>query len=171
MAELKDYLAYLLQNYPLKGELSDARVTKMLYLADWQSAIRTGKQMTDLRWYFHNYGPYVPDIVDTARVFPDLFKVSWISNPYGEPKKILTCTDESFKPKLQTDEKALLDSVIEATRNLSWKDFIGLVYSTHPIVTGERFSSLELGQSAREYKDSEVYKAVQPQSGMRRVGT
>jgi hypothetical protein len=39
MAELKDIIAYYCKQYPHKAELSKARLTKMVYLADWKSAI------------------------------------------------------------------------------------------------------------------------------------
>ena len=49
MANLKDIIAYILQNYPsnMKHELSNARVTKMIYLADWRNCLRSKGQVSD----------------------------------------------------------------------------------------------------------------------------
>ncbi len=49
MANLKDIIAYILQNYPSnkKHELSNARVTKMVYLADWRNCLRSKGQVSD----------------------------------------------------------------------------------------------------------------------------
>ena len=35
MAKLVDVVGYLCEHYPHKAELSKARLTKMVYLADW----------------------------------------------------------------------------------------------------------------------------------------
>jgi hypothetical protein len=53
MARLRDVVAYLCHEYPHKGELSKARLTKMVYLADWRSAIERGSQVTDIEWVFN----------------------------------------------------------------------------------------------------------------------
>ncbi len=50
MTELKDVMAYIIANYPFKGELSNARLTKMVYLTDWKNALLSGRQVTDISW-------------------------------------------------------------------------------------------------------------------------
>src|SRR4051794_38716589 len=85
VCSLRDAMAYICRNYPHKDELSNARVTKMVYLADWRSAITRGKQLTDTEWKFDHYGPFVYDILDIARDGP-AFKVISTQNPYGAPK-------------------------------------------------------------------------------------
>jgi len=67
MSKLSTVLRFLCEKYPLKNELSNARLTKMVYLADWRSALMYGNQITDIEWYFDNFGPYVHDVVNTAR--------------------------------------------------------------------------------------------------------
>ena len=54
MTELKEVISYLVSKYPHKDELSNARLTKMIYLADWRHAITQGNQITDIRWFFDN---------------------------------------------------------------------------------------------------------------------
>ena len=49
MATLTDIIYYLISNYPHKDELSNARVTKMVYLADWHAAVKLGHQLTYIR--------------------------------------------------------------------------------------------------------------------------
>lgn len=48
MAELRDVIAYILQRYPedMAGELSNARVTKMVYLSDWRNCLRGKGQIS-----------------------------------------------------------------------------------------------------------------------------
>ena len=55
---------------------------------------------------------------------------------------------------LSDNVKHVLDFVIEKTAPLSWDDFIKLVYSTYPIVTQPRYSTLNLVQLASLYKQS-----------------
>jgi hypothetical protein len=44
MATLGDVMAYLCEHYPHKDDLSKARLTKLVYLADWKSAIERGNR-------------------------------------------------------------------------------------------------------------------------------
>ena len=71
MANLKDIIAYILQNYPsnMKHELLNARVTKMVYLADWRNCVRSKGQVSDIKWYFDNFGPFVWDVKKAAEEF------------------------------------------------------------------------------------------------------
>ena len=66
--ELKYIMYYIIKNYPnqLKQELSNARLTKTVYLADWKQAIIKHRQISDIKWYFDNYGPFVNDIKHEA---------------------------------------------------------------------------------------------------------
>lgn len=154
MAELRDVVAYLVKNYPYKQELSKARLTKMVYLADWRSAITRGKQITNIVWEFNHYGPYVDDIIDVARSDPS-FSVKRGRNLYGWPKEVIKASPDIRYESLTEDEKEILDFVIESTAPKYWDEFIRLVYSTYPIVTQPRFSKLDLVELARRYKEEE----------------
>lgn len=154
MAELHDVMAYLIKNYPdsMAHELSNARLTKMVYLADWHQALNEGRQITDIRWYFDNFGPFVKDVEDTAAEYDDLFVVDLGSNMYGQAKKTFALRDEDYEPELDDAERRSLDHIIEVTRKLFWAPFIKLVYSTHPIASSQRYTYLDLVAKAREYK-------------------
>lgn len=153
MTELRDVMAYLIQKYPerMSDELSNARLTKMVYLADWRHVLETGRQITDIRWYFDNYGPFVKDVQETATVNSDIFKVEATQNMYGQYKKKFALVDRRFEPRLKDSEKAALDHIISVTQRLYWNDFIKLVYSTHPIASSERYTYLDLAAKAKDY--------------------
>lgn len=155
MAKLQDVLAYILQRYPHKGELSNARVTKMVYLSDWKHVLENGHQISPIRWYFDNYGPFVWDVKHAAEANPFLFELKQTSNPFGSTKVLLACADEDYAPALSASEQAAVDHVIRTTQPLTYADFIGLVYSTYPIVSSERYSWLDLEKAAQEYKARE----------------
>jgi len=163
MASLKDVVAYLLLSYPDKDALSNGRVTKLVYLSDWRHVLIEGKQITSVEWIFDNFGPFVWDVMETARAHPDLFRIEQTETVLGSPKRVLRCIDTEYRPKLGVSERAAIDHVIKATLTLSWEAFIRLVYSTYPIVASERYSSLDLEALAREYKETVLYREVAPQ--------
>ena len=151
MAELRDVVAYLCQNYPRPGELSKARLTKMVYLADWRSAITRGRQVTRIVWEFHQYGPYVDDIVSMARSDP-AFEVSAGSTPYGTGKETIRLIESFGYASLDKADRRVLDFVIDKTAPKTWEEFMRLVYSTYPIITQPRYAKLNLVDLARRYQ-------------------
>jgi uncharacterized phage-associated protein len=48
--------------YQTNGFLTKTQLVKFLYLADLYSVKWTGKQLTDLDWYYYNFGPWHEDI-------------------------------------------------------------------------------------------------------------
>lgn len=154
MTQLRDVMAYLIRNYPdrMSDELSNARLTKMVYLADWRHVLETGQQITDISWYFDNYGPFVRDIEITAAFNPDMFQIEATRNMYGQSKKKFSLVNKDYQPNLKGSEKEALDHIIGVTQRLYWNDFIKLVYSTHPIASSERYSHLDLQEKAKAYQ-------------------
>ncbi|MER8489349.1 Panacea domain-containing protein [Mesorhizobium australicum] len=154
MADLRNVMTYLIRNYPHKHELSKARLTKMIYLADWKSAIEYQRQMTDIAWQFNHFGPYVDDVHKTALEDP-AFAVKSETNMFGKPKETITLTDKQADDRVLQEEAQILDHVIEQTKRLTWDPFIKLVYSTYPVLTGVRGAKLNLVKSAEIYRDIE----------------
>lgn len=152
MSTTKDVMIYLMKNYPFKHELSNARLTKLVYLSDWRHALIHNSQITEIQWYYDNYGPFVFDILTTAENTQDVFKVDQTVNLYGDPKKQIGLVSESVEAILSDSEKAAVDFVIDKTNQLTWESFIRLVYSTYPIMSSERYSQLNLLEKATEYK-------------------
>jgi hypothetical protein len=154
MAHLRDVIAYIIKSYPaaLRHELSNARLTKMIYLADWHQAINHRRQISNIEWYFDNYGPFVNDVKKEAEKHSDLFDVNSDKNMYGQKKAVFSLKNENYQPELNVEERASIDRVVEATRKIYWDDFIKLVYSTHPITSSERYSCLDLVGKAEEYR-------------------
>ena len=153
-AKLRDTMAFILKTYPdnMMSEMSNARLTKMVYLGDWKSVLGTGKQITPIQWYFDNYGPYVDDVKNLAHKQPQIFKVEQTTNMYGQPKRVFDVVGNPSCDTLTEHEKSALSSVIDTTSKLYWAPFIKLVYATHPIASSERYSYLNLVEKAEEYK-------------------
>lgn len=152
--KLRDVLAYLCAHYPHPSELSNARVTKMIYLADWRSAITQGRPMTAIRWTFNHYGPYVSDVVELAQR-DEAFQVLYGENLFGSTKRLIRLVEPGQPTRLSDEERAILDFVIAKTKGMYWNEFLSLVYSTYPVRTQPRYSELNLAQLAKEYEARE----------------
>lgn len=150
MAEVADVAVYFCAKYPHKSELSKTRLTKLVYLADWEFAKRKGHQMTPIRWYFHNFGPYVDDVIDSVSS-DSRFLLKEVKNAYGDSKLEIRLRDETDSSySLADSEVDVLDKVIARTSPLYWNAFIKLVYETPPIANSDRYSYLDLENFARE---------------------
>ena len=153
MVELIDIISYILKNYPYKGELSNARLTKMIYLIDWRSAFDYGEQVTSINWYFDNYGPFVHDIEDVISHNPDIIEQITTRTIYGSKKNLFILRNEKMQINLLPENvTSTIDLIIEKTKGLYWQQFINFVYSTYPIITSERYTHLNLVEKAENYR-------------------
>jgi hypothetical protein len=160
MAKLKDVIAYILLKYPehLRDELSNFRVTKMIYLSDWHFARKHGEQITEIKWFFDNFGPFVWDIKNIVEENTELFEIKHTKNIYGDDKKLFILQNKNYKPEITEDEKESLDYVIGITKKLYSGEFTNLIYSTYPILTSDKYTYLDLVCKAKEYSELEKIK-------------
>ena len=151
MSNLKHVIRYFVSNYPYGNELSKTRLTKMVYLADWYSAVKNKRQITNIEWYFNHYGPYVSDVFEAAQNDNKLIIVNTTS-AFGSPKEIVALKNEKkiSSHKLLDDEIEILDQVILNTKHLTWNSFIDMIYSTYPVKSQMRYEALNLVELAIE---------------------
>ncbi|MCS0351186.1 Panacea domain-containing protein [Vibrio ordalii] len=152
MNKIQSLVAYLCMNYPYESELSKERLTKLVYLADWISALVDDKQITRIDWLFNHYGPYVDDVVESV-LFNTDFSIVSEQTMYGSEKNIISFHGASSNIELTSREKQIVDAVINKTEKMYFNDFIDYVYSTYPVRSQNRYSHLDLVQLAREYKE------------------
>lgn len=144
--KLRNVLLYIVKNYPYGDDLTKTRITKLVYLIDWEYTKKYGKQMTEISWYFDHYGPYVSDVLDEADEDKTVSIQSTFSN-FGTIKYIV-------RPKydkelihyegLDVSEIKVINEVFENTKMLSWNQFINYVYDTPPIKESRKYSYLDL---------------------------
>lgn len=146
---LQDIVLYICKHYPMPSELSKARLTKMVYLADWEHCLKTGRQLTSINWYFNNFGPYVDDVINAARTSDKLLVIE-TENFYGERKELIKAVENAPDPRIEEEDAEIIDAVIDKTRRLYWNDFMKLVYSTPPISGSNRYTNLNLESFARK---------------------
>ena len=153
MAEIKEIVAYLMAGFPNKDALTTARVTKMVYLADWKSSIDHYCQMTSIKWYFDSFGPFVWDVETVVKNDPGTFRIEAGLTQFGSQKKVFRLINSHYQPTLRDEERAILDHVLKVTKDLDWSRFIQLVYSTYPIVASDRYTHLNLPDLANRYRE------------------
>lgn len=153
---LADIVAYLCAKYPHKSELSNARLTKLVYLADWKSTQDSGYQVTGINWVFNNYGPWVPDVIDAASA-DSRFQITSGVNAYGSPRTTVTL-DQHAAPTVDAAVSVrtarVLDLVIAETEGMYFNPFIRYVYDTLPVRSTPKGSPLPLEKIRREYPES-----------------
>lgn len=145
-----DLIRYIINEYPHKDELSKARLNKIIYLVDWKSSIDRDTKITNIDWLFNHYGPYVREI-ENLITDDDRFSILSTRNIYGNEKNLITLKEDKNFQEPNDTEKETIDFVIDKTRKFNWKKFIELVYSTYPIISQERGTTLDLVALAREY--------------------
>ena len=151
MNRLQNIIAYFCLNYPYPDELSNSRLTKLVYLADWLSALADDRQLTDIDWLFNHYGPYVDD-VRNAVLYSHDFSFQHDQNMFGSNKNVIRFHGDKSSINLSVRDMKILNLVIEKTRGKYYNEFIDYVYSTYPVQSQNRYSNLDLVRLAREYK-------------------
>ncbi len=150
MGKLDSVIEYLCALYPFKDHLSNARLTKMVFLADWESAKAAGRQITGIRWDFNRFGPYVDDVTTAAEKNEHVDMIDTL-NVFGAPKTIFRLS--SGEPDLQAlegQDLQALKKVVSETQSMFFNEFIDHVYSTYPIKARDRYEKLDLVSIARE---------------------
>lgn len=152
--ELGAVVSRVLELYPRghAGDLSNARVTKLIYLTDWLSAISTKRQVTSIRWYFDNYGPYVDDVKKAVTDNPRNFDIRQTETPFGN-RKTQFVLKKPVSPGVEHRTNELIKAAIEKTHKLPWGQFIKLVYSTYPVAASEQYTFLDLPTLATRYEE------------------
>ena len=144
--KLRNVLLYIVKNYPYGDDLTKTRITKLVYLIDWEYTKKYGKQMTEISWYFDHYGPYVSDVLDEADEDKTVSIQSTLSN-FGTTKYIVRpkYDKESIHYEgLDVSEIEVINEVFDDTKMLSWNQFINYVYDTPPIKNSRKYRSLDL---------------------------
>ena len=153
--KLRNIILYICERYPEKQELSNARLTKLVYLSDWKNVLNHGKQLTDISWVFNYYGPFVDDVLVEAQKNPDLFVVKMEKTIYGNVKLVINAKDGlelNTQELLDANARGIIDAVIEKTRTKTWNQFIQMVYSTYPVLTSDRGTRLNLIELSKKYR-------------------
>ncbi|MBH0092288.1 Panacea domain-containing protein [Pseudoalteromonas sp. SCQQ13] len=148
--KLHDLMAFLYSKITHKADLSKARFTKLVYLADWKMSQKHGRTISNIEWLFNHYGPYVDDVVNLARDSSD-FNVVVTRNPYGSLKEQIEFVgDIKNYNSIDSDEVQVIEEIVRETDSLYFNDFIDHVYSTFPVKESNRYAVLDLPKMAQK---------------------
>jgi len=148
--KLHDLMASLYVKVSHKSDLSKARFTKLVYLSDWKMSQRYGRTISNIKWLFNHYGPYVDDVVKLARDSAD-FNLITTRNAYGSIKEKIEFTGSGLiEGGLDPQELEVIDEVVRETDPLYFNDFINLVYDTYPVRESSKYSILDLPKLAQK---------------------
>ena len=151
MSKLREIIYYIIKTYPNKSQLTNARLTKLVYLSDWRNVLTQGNQISDICWIFNHYGPYVHDVQSTISLDIEFGEKLFITsiNDYGSQYYDVCNSDYQFK-KLTEEEKESIDYAIEKTKHLGFIDFVNIVYSTYPVRSSNKMDRLDLIQKKKQ---------------------
>lgn len=151
MNRLQQIIAYFCLHYPHSEELSNSRLTKLVYLADWVSALADERQLTNIEWLFNHYGPYVEDVKNAVLISHN-FSFHNDYNMFGSNKNMIKFYGNDNDINLSDRDIQILNFVINKTERQYYNEFVDYIYSTYPVQSQNRYSHLDLVNLAREYK-------------------
>lgn len=122
--------------YKTKGYITKTQLVKFIYLADLYSVKWTGKQLTELHWYYYNYGPWQDDIDTTLNQMEgkEIIQESQgeviLIKPYSTP-------DNLKELGLPTGLELMLDNIRREWAGITTEKLDSLleyVYNTQPML-------------------------------------
>ncbi|MCB2959080.1 DUF4065 domain-containing protein [Streptococcus suis] len=152
--KLRDILRYILKKYPYNFDLNKTRLTKLVYLIDWEMAKKYKRSCSGINWYFDNYGPYVHDVMKEA-TSDEQIKINEGFSNYGGARYTFQLVDPNFSEfsSLNLQELQIIDSVIDSTKDMSFNNFINYVYNTPPVAQTPQYQTLNLIKIASDEID------------------
>jgi hypothetical protein len=151
MAQLDNLVLYLCTAYPRtsRGDLTRARVAKLVYLVDVECVKVYGEPYTSIEWVRDNHGPFVWDVENAARVLvtAGLLTISVEQSVYGNDKHVYIAAPEASVPEVEDHMKEIIDDVIRETSRMGWSRFMERVYSTAPMEGTVKGNKLDLSKA------------------------
>lgn len=141
MAETSHALSYIGARADKTVPLTLLRLTTLLYLSDWRSALQLKRQITDIKWV----QPFVSKLPEIAqRLNPTDFNVS--ANDAQA-----TFVGDPHATNLPAEERACIDFVLQSESHKGWIEFFRLAYSTYPMFSQPPQTTLDLVDLAQRY--------------------
>jgi hypothetical protein len=150
MDKLKDTIYCILKSKK-ENKVLDAKLVKVVYLANWIYTLKTKKPISPIGWAYNNYGPYSTAIFNIINENRDIFKIK------SEGGLIYEIKDKNYKiSSLSKKEIKCINSAIKKTNNLNFFKLINYIFKTYPVKVSEKGSLMDLEQIYKVYE-----KAVQ----------
>jgi hypothetical protein len=154
MSTLKQVMIYIVNSYKHSQSISVSRLSKTVYLADWQAALKLDRQLTNINWDIRFSGPFAPEIESVLTGDAD-FQMQGDKNYINKVQQI-ALPNEDIPVELTPFELRVLDKVLRDTVRLNWNDFLNYVYDTYPVKIQRRTTTIDLVAVAKEYKNFHI---------------
>lgn len=120
-----------------KGHITKTQLVKFLYLADLYAVKWTGKQITDLDWFYYNHGPWTQDI-DAA-----LERMDDITLESAGQAMLVGIADESLwerRCELPKGMQLMLENIRRewAGSGDKLEELLKYVYATAPMIAAKK---------------------------------
>lgn len=152
MPNLRDVIVYICQHYPREQELTETRLTQIVYLADWLHAVQHGVPFLDIAWEFNIYYGLSTDPIANVVAEDEVFELAEISDVFGYPKRVVRLKEEVSQVPLPETEMRVIDAVIQTASSGTFDSFIRYLYHTFALASETGASKLNLNDLARRYK-------------------
>lgn len=152
MEKETNVLHHLLNKYENNLDLDIVTVTGIMYLIDWESSLRYGKQITNIDWLFNEYFLFSSTLYELINN-SEHFKNVTIFSPFGKEKKIIknTCEQSNNNFNLSKEDILIIEDVLSLVNYFNWNDFRNFVVNTYPVRSQKRYDILDLPKLAIEY--------------------
>jgi hypothetical protein len=125
----------------------------MLYLADWKNCLINQNQLSDINWYYNTDGPFANEVINLLEEYEQLGLIKFQNDEEKSIAMSFTSNVEAGKYlDFGSQEKSVLNFVIEKTKELNWQELNKLVNSTYPMIKNSKFSTMNLIESSAEYE-------------------
>lgn len=149
MAETNQALAYIASVADRRVPLTVLRITTLLYMSDWRSALQLKRQITDVNWV-------QPFVIKMSEVFHRLHAEMGVTikddQIFGAPV--------TGSPPLSDAARGCIDFVLLSESRMGWTEFFRLAYSTYPMFSQPAQATLNLIELAEKYERSQDVQRV-----------
>ncbi len=131
--KLRDVIYYFVRKLGVIE--SRIKLVKLLYLADVEAKEKLGRTITGLKYIYHFYGAYAPEIIEKALEM-DGEEIREVYNPIFDRYEYYPVKEE-IKVNLGPDEIEVLDEVIRKYGRLNTGEIKEVAYNTKPMLNAE----------------------------------
>ena len=142
MATLRDTIGLTCSCLPNGPHL--LRLSYILYLTDWSSAVVQGRRVTTLKWLLSAHGPRA-EAVDGFLANSREFKLMGAKGPSA----IVLFEGLPPFPSLNKADSRIIQEIIRVTEDLNWSQMQRLIHQSDPVMFGRIDQDLDLEYFAR----------------------
>ncbi len=133
--------------YPAPYTLTLSRLSRLLYLADYESVRVCETPLTDIIWYKGNYSPESSRVAEIIAQKGSHLHYRHCRTPYSTHQTLDALTgfaQRSSDTSLSPRDKAILRNIIESTVTLLWNELSRRIYQTPPWISTQSKQPLNL---------------------------